>query len=146
MKRTEVKNFLQAGINALDAGIAYGVGRISEFDSNRNMTYPHTWTEPIVVSTEMTEQGLPYDAWDIKLHIAKKDAMDSSPDQYETLVDECDLVAQELIKKYNDIVTGYNLVTLTGISRTPFIKKNADVLSGVILSFTLNAPDTTDLC
>jgi hypothetical protein len=146
MKRTEVKNFLQAGINALDAGIAYGVGRISEFDSNRSMSYPHTWTEPIVVNTDINESGLPYDNWDIKLHIAKKDAADSSADQYESLVDSCDEIAQELIKKYNDIVSGYKTVTLTGINRTPFIKKNADCLTGVILSFTLSAPDTTNWC
>ncbi len=146
MKRTEVKDFINAGINAIDAGIAYGTGRISEFNSDRMMSYPHIWMEPLVVNTTIENIGLPYDSWSIKLHIAKKDQVDSSADQYEQLVDECDLIAQELVQKYNQIVSGYKLVTLTSISREPFVKKNADNLSGVILSFTLNAPDITNLC
>jgi hypothetical protein len=146
MKRTEVKDFIQAGINALDAGIAYSIGRISEFNSNRTLSYPHTNLSPLQVSTSITDSGLPYDAWTVTLDIGKKDAPDSSSDQYETLVDECDEIAQELIKKYNDIVSGYKTVTITGISRDPMIKKNADCITGVTLKFTINAPDNSNWC
>lgn len=146
MKRTEVKDFIQAGINALADGIAYSTGRISEFNSERMLSYPHTHLSPLEVTTTITDSGLPYDDWKVILMIGKKDQQDSAPDQYEAIVDECDLTAQELIKQYNDIVSGYKTVRLTGIGRKPFIKKNADCITGIELSFTLNAPDTSDWC
>jgi hypothetical protein len=146
VKRTEVKTFLTAGINALSAGIAYSTGRISEFNSERMLSYPHTHLSPLEVTTTITDSGLPYDDWSVQLMIGKKDEADSSPDQYEAIVDECDEIAQELIKQYNDIVSGYKTVTLSGINRKPFIKKNADRITGVELSFTIKAPDTSNWC
>jgi hypothetical protein len=145
MRRTEVKTFIQAGINALDAGIAYGGGRISEFNSKRVLSYPHIWLEPLTTGTEL-DTGAPQDEWNVRLNIAKKDAMDSTEDQYETLVDECDDIARELIHKLNEVVSGYKLVTMSGVNREPFIKKNADCLTGVLLTFTITAPDTTNHC
>lgn len=144
MTRREVKEFLYSGIQTI--GLGYGTGRISEFNSDRSQTYPKTWIEPVNVSTTLTQQGLNYDGWSVVLHIGKKDAQDSLPEQYEELVDDCDEYAQQLINAYNQIVSGYKTVTIESVTRVPFVKKNADVLTGVILSFTLNAPDTTNLC
>jgi hypothetical protein len=145
MKRTEVKTFIQAGINALNDGIAYGTGRISEFNSNRVLSYPHIWMEPLEVDGDIPN-NVPQDDWVVTLHIAKKDRPDSDPDEYELLVDQCDEVAQELIHKYNNIVNSYKTVTIKGYNRVPEIKKNADCLTGVRLRFTINAPDTANWC
>lgn len=146
MKRREVKDFIQAGINLLTEAMSYGAGRLSEFDSNRSMTYPQTWAEPITVSTNITASGLNVNDWSVKLNIAKKDKPDSSADEYEEIVDQCDEIAQELIQKLNQIVSGNEIINLKSISREPFVKKNADCLTGVVLSFTLNAPDKTNWC
>jgi hypothetical protein len=146
MKRSEVKTFIEAGINALGLNIGFGSGRISEFNKARNNTYPTAWLETLETVPEITPQGLPIDNWQVNLHILKKDAQDSSADQYEAIIDECDEIAQKLMNKYNNEVSGYKLVTIQGYSRTPFIKDHADVLTGVLLSFTINAPDTTDVC
>jgi hypothetical protein len=146
MTRTEVKTFIQAGINALNDGIAYGTGRISEFNSSRTLSYPHIWMEPLTAGTTLENNKLAFDEWKVKLNIAKKDKSDSDPEEYETIIDQCDLTAQELIQKYNQVVDGYKLVTISGINRTPFIKKHADCLSGVVLEFNISAPNTTNFC
>jgi hypothetical protein len=146
MTRAEVKTFIQVGINALDAGIAYGAGRISEFNSNRVLSYPHIWMEPIKKGTNIQEQGLPYQEWNIVLHVNKKDQPDSSADQYEQIVDECDAIGDELIIKLNEAVSGTDLITISPITTDPEIKKNADCLTGVVLSFTLSAPSTINYC
>jgi hypothetical protein len=145
MTRTEVKTFIQSAINALNAGISYGGGRISEFDSERMHSYPKVWMEPMTTDTTLTALA-PNDGWNIVLNIAKLDKPDSSSDQYEALVDECDLVAQELTFKMNNVVSGYDLVTIKNISRKPFIKENADCLTGIKLSFVISAMDQTDWC
>lgn len=148
MKRSEVRTFIEAGITTLVESYAYGGGRISEWNSDRGRSYPMIWLDEqtFVANTSFVNFSLPLNGWEINLHIARKDAPDSIEDQYVPLIDACDLIAQKLMYNYNNIVSGYDNVTLTGISRTPFIKKNADCLTGVVLSFTLNAPDKTNLC
>lgn len=145
MTRAQVRNFLGLGIDLL-TDVTYGTGRISEWNSNRSRVYPMAWIESLSVDTELANDVLPYDNWNISIHIAKKDAADSVEDEYEQLINDCDEMAQELIRYYNQVVSGYKLVNISGINRDPFIKKNADCLTGVILSFTLRAPDTTNLC
>jgi hypothetical protein len=145
MTREEVRNFLGLGIDLL-TDVTYGSGRISEWNSDRNRTYPMCWISQIEASTELANGVLPIDNWSIEIHIAKKDTADSIEEQYEALVDDCDYMAQQLIRYYNQVVTGYKLVTISSISRPRFVKKNADCLTGVILSFTMTAPDTTNLC
>jgi len=145
MTREEVRNFLGLGIDLL-TDVTYGSGRVSEWNSDRNRTYPMCWIAQIDVTTELANLVLPIDDWAIEIHIAKKDATDSIEEQYEALVDDCDYMAQQLIRYYNQVVSGYKLVTLSSVSRTRFVKKNADCLTGVVLSFTLTAPDTTNLC
>lgn len=145
MTRAEVRIFIESGIEALTPVIQFGNGRITEFNSDRSKEYPFAWLESLKTSTTLVN-SVPFDDWEVNIHIAKKDKADSSPTEYEAIVDECDMIAQSLVKKYNDVVTGYKLVELSGINREPFIKKHADETTGVILSFTLKAPDKTDVC
>lgn len=146
MKRSEVRAFIESGVTALDMDIPFGSGRITDFNKQRSNEYTFIWLESLEVAVEVTDSGLPYNDWQVNLHICKKDALDSVPSQYEPLIDQCDEIAQKLIDKYNNIVSGYKLVTILGYSRTPFIKKHADNLTGVLLSFTLSAPDQTSNC
>jgi len=140
MTRAEVKEFIQSGAELLQ--IPFDTGRISEFNSNRTNTYPFIFLETVSAQTTLTN-SLPTDTYAIKIHVLSKDWMDSSNQEYESLIDQADIVAQRLIKRYNDILSNYNLVTINSISRVPFIKKHADCLTGVLLSFNLLTQDTS---
>lgn len=146
MKRSEVRDFIKSGVTAVNASLPFSSGRITEFNSLPNKNYPYTWLESLTVSTTLTQNGLPVDEWAITLHIVKKDQPGSSADEYEAIVDECDEYAQKFVKKYNAIVEDHQTVSLSNINRVPFIHKHSDDTSGVILSFTINAPDKTNLC
>lgn len=148
MKRSEVRSFVESGVNLLNEEgtiLQFDNGRITEFNSSRSNEYPFAWMEPLNTSPEIIN-SVPYDNWEVIIHIAQKDAPDSVQSQYESIVDSCDEIGQKLTKKFNDVVSGYKLVELLGVSRVPFYKKHADCLSGVILSLTIKAPDTTNLC
>ena len=86
------------------------------------------------------------DDWNIIIHIAKQDKPDSIAEQYESLVDDCDYIAQQLAKTYNDLLEDSKMVVLSGASRDPFIKKHADCLTGVIFTFNLNTWDKSSFC
>lgn len=149
MKRSEIRTFLHAGITAVDSTLDFGYGQIFNWNSNRSNEYPGVWWESDqAVAVELTENQLPINSWPIRLHVGKKDKLDSLPSAYDLIVDDCDLIAQQLIRQYSQILSSalYDLVAIEDISREPFIKKNADLITGVLLMFTLKAPDTTSLC
>lgn len=126
----------------------YGRGRISEWNSGRDHVYPKVWqvTDGSGVDTDFSPTLTPIDNWPIELRVAFKDSQGSTEDQYEDLVDEADRIAQKLVFNYNQIVASLPAVNISGINRTPFIKKNADDITGVILSFNIEAADLTDNC
>lgn len=140
MTRQEVKQFIQSGAELLN--LPFDTGRISEFNSDRYHSYPFIFLETIN-STTTLNNSLPTDTWTIRIHIASKDTTDSVQSQYEELIDNADIVGQKLVKRYNDILQYHNLVSISNITRTPFIKKHADCLTGIILNFILKVQDTS---
>lgn len=146
MTRAEVRGLIQSAVSALSTSMRFNSGRITEFNSQRSNEYPYVWLEPLSVSTELTLTQTPLDTWECIIHVAKKDAPDSIPEQYEGVVDECDLIAQKLVYKINAVIDGYKLITMTNLSRQPFIHKHADDVSGVIISFSLSMIDSTNVC
>lgn len=147
MTRTEVRAFLKAGVDALDPVLEFGSGLITDFNAKPDKTLPQVWQELRPVEGTNPPTQAPIDEWDIRLHIAVGHMQqDVSTAEYEDIIDTCDLVAQKLMYQYNAIVSGYKLVSLKDRTRTPFAKKHAHVMSGVLLAFTINAPDKTDIC
>lgn len=156
MTRAQVRAFLKSGADAVKAH--FDSGRLTEFNSVKDKGFPFVWVESPAAATEFGGSGASLnDDWDIKIHISKIDRADSIQDEYEALVDDCDLIATKLIWQYNYVLQSapnvttanqnlYKLVTMSSIKRDPFIKKHADCLTGIILSFSLNTPNLTDVC
>lgn len=149
MTRRELSDFLETGVKALSPKTTFGRGRLSEWNSRRDHVYPKVWqvtSQEDGVQSEFSPTMTPIDNWPVELRVAFRDSQDSTEEQYEELVDEADRLAQRLMYQYNIIVASTPLVTISGISRTPFIKKNADDITGVILRFTVQATDLTSNC
>ena len=156
MKREDVRAFLKAGADAIPTD--FDSGRLTEFNSKRDNSYPFSWVESLRTSTSFQTFGSTLiDNWEVSIHIAMLDKADSRQEDYEPIIDACDQIARKLIWQYNQILYGssststanqsaYKLITLDGVSHEPFIKQHADCLTGVILSFTLIIPDRTDVC
>lgn len=143
MKRSEVRTFIESAVNALTPAVEFGEGQINDFNSLRSHTYPSAW---LVLEEVESNQGTsaPLDSWLIRILIAQKDALDSI--NYEDIVDQCDEIAQRLSYQLRNVISGYKLSTMTSIKRAKFIKKYADCITGVEMTFTLNAQDQTDVC
>lgn len=148
MKRSEVRTFIKNGVNELTTPPTFGSGLYSFFNSERSWKYPVVFHEtvPIGVVSSSIDYQAPTDDWDIVLWISQQGKMDMVPSEYEPLIDQCDEIAQKLIYKYRNIIAGYKLVTIDSVTRTPFVKINADCLVGVTLRFTIMAPDKTNVC
>lgn len=147
MKRSEVRQFVKSAVNELSVSVQFNSGRLTEFNSTLNKGFPYVWLEPLQASPALIANNFqPIDTWTAIIHIAKLDKADSTEDQYEGIVDECDYLAQRLTNIINNNLEDSKDITLSAISRVPFIKKHADCLTGVILTLTLVIPDRTDVC
>lgn len=146
MIRSQVRSFIESGIAALAQSIKFNSGRITEFNSERSNEYPYVWLVSPGVGTDHNISGAPTDGWNIELHIAKKDKVDSKPEEYEAIIDECDEIARALVNQYRNALSGGSLVTIDSSDRNPFHHRHADDTSGVILTFTLVGPDNAPLC
>lgn len=146
MKRSEIRDFLKSGVNALTPTPEFGSGRDTEFNSIRSHTYPAVWQNIKPVDVELPDNTSPLNEWEIELIIAQKDNQDSAPEQYEEIIDESDLIAQKLIYKYRNIISGFKTTTISNITREPFVKKYADCLTGVLLTFKITENDRTNVC
>ena len=145
MTRTEVRTFLEDGVNALTPVPEFGSGLVTDFNSIRSHDYPAVWQITSPVSSEIANQA-PVDSWDIDLIVAQIDKQDSSAEQYEHIIDDCDEIAQKLTYQLRAIAEGFKLVQIKGTVREPFVKKYADCLSGVNLRFTLVVQNQTNVC
>lgn len=147
MTRQEVRAFIEEGVNLLNPVTEFGSGLLTDFNSSRVHQYPSVWQHILPVSTSIQNStGAPLDSWEITLTIAQKDAINSSPETYEDIIDCADFIAQKVTYAYRNVVSGYKLIAITGLKRTPFVKKNADCLTGVELSFTITVQDKTNVC
>ena len=138
MKREEIRAFLKAGVDALTQHTRFNSGRISEFAAARNNDYPFVWSEPLSITGNV---------WNVSMLIAGIDKIDSKPEQYESIIDECDLIAQKLLSQYRIQLADYDKLVIQNDGREPFIKRNnPDCTSGVILTFEIADFDPTNVC
>lgn len=147
MKRSEIRDFLKDGVSKINPQLHFYSGVITDWNKERGKLFPSTFYESLIEMTgEVINHLLPSDTYPVSLHIGKQDKLDSLPDQYETIIDDCDYIAQQLFRQYNQVITNHDRVSIEGYSREPFLKKGADCISGVILKFNLKGADTTKLC
>lgn len=147
MTRKQIREFIREGVNLMTPSVEFGSGRVSEFAAIRSHKYPSVWMLLGIVSGTNPSPGAPLDIWEIELIIAQKDKMDSTAAQYEEIIDLSDEIAQKLMYKYNQIVDGYKMVSISNRQREPFVKDySPDCITGVKLTFTLTVPDQTNVC
>lgn len=147
MKRSEVRTLIKSVVDSFSPATSFDSGLLTFFNSNRSNKYPYVFQEASSVSADLTNVNLaPVNTWPIILHFADLDKMDSIPSQYEPIVDSMDELAAKFIVKLNEVISGYKTLTIEGIEREPFVKKHADILSGVILTFTIVEVDKTNYC
>jgi hypothetical protein len=143
MKRSEIREIIKAGVDSLTPVLQFWDGELSDWNAKRDNRYPGVLSILDSVESKYAQNMSPLDSWPIRLLVCKIDKMDSNPSDYESIVDSCDEIAQKLIYYYRDNALSYDITTA---SRKRFIKKHADCLTGVELTFTIQANDKTRVC
>ena len=143
MKRSEIRALLKAGVDSLTPILQYWDGELSDWNAQRDNRYPGVLSILEETDSKYADNMAPLDTWPVKLLICKIDKMDSTPNVYEDIIDNCDEVAQKLIYYFRNNSGVYDISTA---KRKRFIKKHADCLSGIELSFSIQTNDKTRVC
>lgn len=147
MTRKEIRAFCKAGVAIVQRDMPFGWGRLTEFNSRPNKELPYAWMEsPTTTGDPPAHGGATIESWAITLHIADKDQVDALGEHSECIIDACDLIAQKLTQVFDKMLEPSMWVVTTGMRRDPFTKRHADCLSGIILTFTLQAPQNRSFC
>jgi hypothetical protein len=143
MKRSEIRAIIKAGVDSMTPVLQFWDGELQDWNAQRDNKYPGVLSILDQVDSKYEDNMSPLDTWPIRLLVCKIDKMDSLPGVYENIVDDCDDVAQKLIYYYRNNSGAYEIKTA---NRKRFIKKHADCLTGVELTFTIQANDKTRVC
>lgn len=147
MTRAEVRALIKDTADSFAPAVRFSSGLLTFFNSKRENVYPYIFQQIAPVAPTFPNPNIsPVNEWEIVLYFADLDKVDSVPDQYEPIIDRMDDYAAKFITKVNQIVSGYKNVTIEGSSREPFVKKHADCVTGVTLTFTLVETDKTNYC
>lgn len=144
MKRSDLRSFIEDGVNSINPTLGFGSGAIDFFNSNRSWKYPMVFHASLTETDTVLGKSAPSDSMKISLRVAQNGRLDMVPSEYEPMIDECDDIARKLIYKYRNVVAGFKKTDIENILRQPFIKKFADCLVGVELTFTLNSFEQDD--
>lgn len=146
MKRSEIRTFLQQGVAAIQQpDFTLLEGLYTDWNKERAVKYPCIFIDLSETETDYPVSA-PLDSWAVSIWIGNQDKLDSKPEQYEDIVDQMDLVAKQLIYQYRTITEGYALTVIESSKREKFVKKNADIVTGVNLTFAITGADQTDVC
>lgn len=147
MKRQDVRSFIAAGVQELASNYPFNSGRYSEItQSANNSAHPFVWLESLSTGTTFSVNGSMGENWNIIIYIIDKDKIDSTPEQYEAIVDKCDFLGQQLIHILDQNLPDSHKMFLDAISREPHIKKFSTSSTGIILTFTLIDFSPANVC
>lgn len=156
MSHKAVRDFISDKAKALGDNIKFGYGKASDFNQIKDKKYPYVWLDPLSSSVNPDENFV--ETYNINLVFYKFDAPDSTQDEYKLILDQCDKLVQEFLRRIDEDldedITEQSLterfysqnIGISGITKTPVIKVTADCLTGFTLNLSLTVPDTFNYC
>lgn len=138
---------------SLSDGIQFGYGLRSEFNQTEKKGETFVWMLPLTASPTYTNNSVEnyQKTWNCIVLFFNQDKTDSqSLDGYKPILDDMDNLVDRFINRLNDYsfnssdVVG--AVTLQNFQQTPYIKSDADVLTGWFISFQMVTSDDFEYC
>ena len=135
------------------AALTYPVGYDSGVTSDINIfnkehyktllwLLPPAWTGSLVNRRRILK------SYAIIFSVLQQDKLESSNEQRDVIIDNCDFIATEYFIKINEYFEENETreFDISGLQETPVIKTTTEILTGVECRFTLQIPDDNPYC
>lgn len=151
MSHKGVRLLIEDVAKSLADDMQFTYARTSDFNVLRDKRYPFIALDPLTaVPTYSVNNSSNYvKRWSAQMAFYQLDTESSDQTQYAKILDEMDFYVDQFINKLN--LYAFNReeaseILITSISQTPFIKATADILTGYLLTFTIETPDDFNYC
>ena len=151
MSHKGVRLLIEDVAKSLADDMQFTYARTSDFNVLRDKRYPFIALDPLTsVPTYAVNNSSNYvKRWSAQMAFYQLDQESSDQTQYAKILDEMDGYVDQFLNKLN--LYAFNReeaseILLTSISQTPFIKATADILTGYLLTFTIETPDDFNYC
>lgn len=148
MSHKGLRTLLQDTAQSLGDDILVVYGRDTDFNQMRNKRFKAINIAPITAGAEFSIDGV-YNyskTWNVSIAFYDLDKEASLQSEYSKILDDIDVLVDSFITKLNFYTQQSDGILISSITQTPFIKALADILTGYILTFSVQLTDDFNYC
>lgn len=139
---------IQDVAKSLGDDIQFTYARPSDFNVLRDKSYPFISLDLMPASATYAVDNIQNytKSWNASMAFYQLDDAASTQEEYSQILDFTDELVDTFINKLNFYSLKSDSIIITGINQTPFVKAMADILTGHILTFTIQVNDDFNYC
>jgi hypothetical protein len=143
-----IRELIKDVAESLGDDIQFTYARTSDFNKMRDKRYPFITLDPLIAnSSYAVDDTSNYSkVWSIAMGFYQMDQVASNQDEYSKILDFTDDLVDKFINKLNFYNLKADSIIITSINQTPFVKATADILTGHLLTFSLEELDNFNYC
>jgi hypothetical protein len=143
-----LRTLLQDTAQSLGDDILVVYGRETDFNQMRDKRFKAVNIAPITAGAEFAVDGvLNYSkTWNVSIAFYDLDKEASLQAEYSKILDDMDVLVDSFITKLNFYTQQSDGILISSITQTPFIKALADILTGYIVTFSVQLTDDFNYC
>lgn len=151
MSHKGVRSLIEDVAKSLADDMQFTYARTSDFNVLRDKRYPFISLDPLTAVPIYTVNNASnyVKRWSAQMAFYQLDSTDSDQTQYAKILDEMDDLVDQFINRLNLYAFDReepSEIVLTSITQNPFVKVTADILTGYLVTFTIETPDDFNYC
>jgi len=147
-----IRLLLEDTAKSLGDDIQFDYGRTSDFNQLRNKQYPFISVSPLNASASYAVNNtFNYSkTYQVQMAFYQLDREDSDQSSYALILDQMNELADNFVNKLNYYIERCQIdsddIIITNVSQQPFIKATADILTGYIMTLSIQVSDNFNYC
>lgn len=149
MSHKSIREFIRDTVMSIRSDVNYTYARPSDFNiESQYKDGPFVTLDAMTSSPSFATDGV-YNyskVWNCSMAFYKFDKADQDIEFTAGILDELDVFVDQFINKLNAYMTKSDQILVLNMSQTPAIKVMANVITGYLLTFSLQVQDDFDYC
>lgn len=148
MSHKGLRTLLQDTAQSLGDNILVVYGKDTDFNQMRDKRFKAINISPLVAGAEFAVDGVTNysKTWNVSIAFYDLDKAASLQEEYSKILDDIDVLVDSFITKLNFYTQQSDGILISSITQTPFIKALADILTGYIVTFSVQLTDDFNYC
>lgn len=148
MSHKGLRTLLQDTAQSLGDNILVVYGKDTDFNQMRDKRFKAINISPLVAGAEFAVDGVTNysKTWNVRIAFYDLDKEASLQAEYSKILDDIDVIVDGFITKLNFYTQQSDGILISSITQTPFIKALADILTGYIVTFSVQLTDDFNYC